>query len=139
MEHVKAYYRFRNNSGRLLRLELDQGPVELEPGADIDLPAGYALPTPGAGQMIRASVVETTWPGLAPVDPLPSYTDSEGRKRPVLFRTPTPQKGKTTRPAVQRIAAAAPTARELAAEQAKAEGAKVRQAAAKAKEAPSGD
>jgi hypothetical protein len=127
---VKSLYRFRNESGRLLYLELDTGPVELEAGADVDIPAGYALPTPGAGQNTRESVVSRLWPGLVPAEPLPTWTDHQGRKHPVLYRTPTPQRGKGQRPAVQRIAA--PSAKQLAAEVVAKEGAKVREAAKKA-------
>jgi hypothetical protein len=127
----KSLYRFRNDSGRLMRLDLDAGPVELEPGADIDIPAGYALPTPGAGNMVRASVVSNLWPGLNPVEPLPTYTDYEGRVQPVLYRTPTPQRGKNQRPAVQRIAA--PSARQMAAEVAAKEAVKGRAQVAQAK------
>jgi hypothetical protein len=133
---VKTHYRFKNVSGRVLALDLDYGRVELEPGADFDIPAGYALPTPGASpQMHRPSVVEMLCGGgLKPVEPLPTVVVN-GKEQPLLYRAPAPSDSKNR--SVQRVPAQSVThvksAAQLAAEEAQSQAAKVRTKAQQAR------
>jgi hypothetical protein len=119
---VKTHYRFKNMAGHVIALDLDYGRVELEPGADFDIPAAYALPTPGASpQNHRPSVIEMLCGDfLKPIEPLPTQVVN-GKKVPVLYRPPAPADSKGNR-SVQRVPAQSttrvPSAAQLAAEEA---------------------